>query len=47
MRHRKISNQQDYLPPHLINMIHTITNEAFTTSSILNKVMGENEIPYT
>lgn len=46
MKHTEVRNQQDYLNPHLIDMMHTIQNEVHITSSILHTAMEEKQIPY-
>lgn len=45
-KHSEVSQQRDYLNPHLMQLMHTIQSEIHTTSIILNTIMTENQIPY-
>ncbi|OIJ09686.1 hypothetical protein BKP35_16145 [Anaerobacillus arseniciselenatis] len=45
-KHGEVSNQQDYLNPHLMEMMHSFQNEMHLASSILHTAMTENQIPY-
>ncbi|MDG5788582.1 hypothetical protein QA612_13935 [Evansella sp. AB-P1] len=46
IKHLESNSQREYLNPLLMEKMHTIRNEVHTTSSILNTVITENEIPY-
>ncbi len=45
-KHRDVSKQQDYLNPQLMELVHSFQNEAYLTTSILHRLINENQIPY-
>ncbi|WP_404431389.1 hypothetical protein [Sutcliffiella horikoshii] len=45
-KHVEVNKQQKYLEPHLKEMVSNLQLETRTTSSIMERVMRENEIPY-
>ncbi|TYS67471.1 hypothetical protein FZC76_12855 [Sutcliffiella horikoshii] len=45
-KHVEVNKQQDFLEPHLKEMVGNLQLETNTTSVIMQTVMNENEIPY-
>jgi len=45
-KHVEVTKQQEYLEPHLKEMVSNLQLETRTTSSIMETFMSKNEIPY-
>lgn len=45
-KHVEVNKQQEYLGPHLMEQVSSLQSETRTTSSIMQTLMSENEIPY-
>lgn len=45
-KHVEVNKQQEYLGPHLMELVLSLQSETRTTSSIMQTIMSENEIPY-
>ncbi|MGD6776781.1 hypothetical protein [Sutcliffiella horikoshii] len=45
-KHVEVNKQQDFLEPHLKEMVGNLQSETNTISSIMQRLMSEKEIPY-
>ena len=45
-KHVEVNKQQDFLEPHLKEMVGNLQSETNTISSIMQRLMSEKEVPY-